>query len=126
MPKVEQRAVDEGIVQLAALDEAGTIEWWKKRFGLIAAVPTEIARAGALLPQMRQLSRLAETDRRRLTKARMQAFLSLPTDQRQRISAAKKLALASDPELVKSDDALVERLIPEIPGAQEAAREMGA
>lgn len=126
MAKLEERPVDSGIAQLAGGDEAAAIEWWKQRFGLIAGIPTEIARAGALLPQMRQLSRLADGQRRQLTKARMRAFLALPMDQRQRIVSARKLAVATDPELVKSDDAVVAQLIPEIPGAQEAAREMGA
>lgn len=125
MAKMEERPVDSGIAQVKASDEPAAIEWWKQRFGLIASIPAEIARAGALLPQMRQLSRLTPDERRRLTKARMQAFLSLPGDQRQRIVSAKKLAMATDPELVKSDDAVVQTLIPEVPGAQDAAREMG-
>ncbi len=119
MAKLEERAIDAGVAQLQTRDDAAAVEWWKQRLSLTAAVPGEIARVGAWLPQLRQLSRLPEADRRRLTKARMQAFLSLPMDQRQRVLSATKLALAADPELVKSDDALVQQLAPEVPGAAD-------
>ncbi|MDE3112666.1 MAG: hypothetical protein KGN00_11385 [Chloroflexota bacterium] len=126
MAKMEERPVDSGVWEIKGLDETAAAEWWKKRFALVASIPNDVARAGALLPQMRQLSRLLPADRRRLTKARMQAFLTLAADQRQRITSAKKVAMATDPELVKSDDAITSSLVSEIPGAQEAAREMGA
>ncbi len=119
MAKIEERAVDAGVAQLRTSDEAAAVEWWKQRLSLTAAVPGEIARAGAWLPQLRELSRLPEADRRRLTKARMQALVSLPMDQRQRVLSATRLALAADPELVKSDDALVQQLAPEVPGAAD-------
>src|SRR5579859_4476202 len=108
MAKIEERPVDSGVVQIKDADEPAAIEWWKQRFALIAGVPTDIARAGALLPALRQLSRLPEADRRRLTKARMLAFVTVPADQRQRILTARKLAVATDPELVASDQAVVD------------------
>lgn len=117
MAKLEERAVDAGLAELKPGDDAAAVEWWKQRLSMTAAVPGEIARAGAWLPQLRQLSRLPEAERRRLTKARMQALLALPGDQRQRILAARTLAIASDPDLVKSDDALVQQLSGEVPGA---------
>jgi hypothetical protein len=126
MAKVEERPVDAGLTQLNARDEAAATEWWKQRFALVAGVPTDIARAGALLPSLRQLSRLPEDDRRRLTKARMLAFVAVPADQRQRILTARKLAVATDPELIASDQAVVDQLIPEVPGAADMQRQMGA
>ncbi len=126
MAKIEDRPVDSGLAQLKGQDDGRVVEWWKQRFTLIAGVPTEIARAGALLPQMRQLSQLPEAERRRLTKARMQAFLTIPSDQRQRVLAARKLASAVDPALLASDDAIVQQLIPEVPGAGDLQQQMGA
>ncbi len=126
MAKLEERPVDSGLWENKGLDGAAATEWWKKRFALVAAVPSDVARAGALLPALRQLSRFTAEERRRLTKARIQAFVALPADQRQRLASANALALATDPELVKSDDELVAQLAPEVPGAQEMARERGA
>jgi putative intracellular protease/amidase len=125
MAKLEERAVDSGVASATALDDAALVEWWKKRFAMIGGVPTEIARAGAILPQMRQLSRLPDAQRRRLTKARMQAFLSLPSDQRQTILGARRLADGVDPDLARSDDAVADALAPEVPGAAELMRELG-
>jgi hypothetical protein len=125
MAKPEDRAVDSGVAQLRGKDDAAAVEWWKQRFALIAGIPTEVARAGALLPQMRELSRLPETERRRFTKLRMQAFTSVPSDQRQLVMSARKLTYAFDPALVKSDDDLVQQLVPEVPGAADIAQQMG-
>jgi hypothetical protein len=125
MAKLEERPVDAGVAAARALDDAALVDWWKKRFASIAGVPTEVARAGALLPQMRQLSRLPDPERRRLTKARMQAFLSLPGDQRQLVMSARRIAGTTDPGLATSDDSVVEALVPEVPGAAEVMKEMG-
>lgn len=122
MAKLEQRPVDSGVAQLHGKDDAAVVEWWKQRFALISAIPTEVARAGALLPQMRELSWLPESERRRLTKLRMQAFLAAPADQRQLVMSARKLTYAFDPELVKGDDQVVQQLVPEVPGAADIAR----
>jgi hypothetical protein len=125
MAKLEARAVDSGVAQLRGTDDPAAMEWWKQRFALIAGIPTEVARAGALLPQMRELSRLPEAERRRLTKLRMQAFTSVPSDQRQLVMSARKLTYAFDPDLVQSDDQLVQQLVPEVPGAADIAQQMG-
>jgi len=126
MAKLEARAVDAGLVALKSADDAAAIDWWKKRFALLAGIPTDAARAGALVPQLRQLAELPEADRKRLTRARMQAFLQAPGDQRQAVLAARKLANAIDPPLVASDDAVVQQLVPEVPGADELQRQMGS
>ena len=123
MAKLEERPVDSGLVGLKGLADTDAVEWWKRRFGLLAGIPTEVARAGALVPQFRQLAELPEAERKRLTRTRMQAFLQVPGDQKQAIFAARKLANAIDPELLASDDALVQQLIPEVPGAEEIQRQ---
>lgn len=124
MAKVEERAVDSGIAEAKAKDEAALVEWWKERFTKLANIPTEAARAGALLPQMRELSRLPEPERRRLTKARMQAFIATPADRRSLILSARKVADATDPMLVKSDDAVADGLVSEVPGAADFRKQL--
>jgi hypothetical protein len=57
--------------------------------------------------------------------ARMQAFLSLPGDQRQLVMSARRIAGTTDPGLATSDDSVVEALVPEVPGAAEVMKEMG-
>ena len=54
--KKDTRPVDEGLAQLRGVDEKTAIEFWKKRFELTAAVPSDIARVGALTPQIRELA----------------------------------------------------------------------
>jgi hypothetical protein len=126
MAKVEARAVDAGLVSAKGGDDARAVQWWKDRFALLAGIPTDIARAGALVPQFRELAGFPEAERRRLTRARMQAFLQAPADQRQRIMAARAIAKAIDPAVLASDDAVVQQLIPEVPGADEMQQQMGA
>src|SRR5688500_5879946 len=106
MAKMEDRPVDSGVAGVKSKSDAELLEWWKQRFTLLAGVPTDIARAGALLPQLRELSRLPDAERKRLTRERIKAFVSLTSDQQQKIMAARRLADANDPELGKSDDAV--------------------
>ena len=124
MAKLEVRPVDSGLVGLKGGDDAAAVDWWKRRFALLAAIPTQVARVGALLPQFRQLAELPEAERKRLTRARMQAFLQVPADQRQAVLAARQLANAIDPKLLAADDAVVQLLIPEVPGAEDMQRQM--
>ena len=70
--KKDKRPIDVGLASLVGSDEATAIEFWKKRFELTAAVPNDIARVGALTPQMRELTRIDNLEeRKRLTKARL-------------------------------------------------------
>jgi hypothetical protein len=124
MAKVEDRPLDAGLASLQGKDEGTATEWWKQRLTLIAAIPSDIARAGALVPQFRELFRFPETERRRLTKARLQAFTGLPGDQRQRILAARQLTYAIDGDLLKRDDALVRELAAEVPGGSDIVDRM--
>ncbi len=124
MAKLEARPVDSGLVAIKGGEEAAAVEWWKKRFALLAGIPTDAARAGALLPQLRELAALPESERRRLTRARMQAFLQAPGDQRQAVLAARKVANDIDPALLASDDAVVQQLVAEVPGAEELQRQI--
>ena len=117
MAKKDDRPVDAGLVALAGADEATAVEWWKQRFGLIAAIPQELARVGALTPQLRELARLAPAERKRLTRARMMAFVQLPPEQRAPLMAARKAAFGVDRALLDGDEAIVQELTPSVPGA---------
>lgn len=117
MAKKDDRPIDVGLVALAGKDEPTVVEWWKQRFGLIAAIPQDKARVGALVPQLRELSRLDPAERRRLTKARMMAFIQLPADQRATLTAARKAGFDVDHAVLESDEAIVQELRPSIPGA---------
>jgi len=117
MAKKDDRPIDVGLVALAGKDEITAVEWWKQRFGLIAAIPQPIARVGALTPQLRELSRLDPAERKRLTKARMTAFVQLPKDQQDTIMTARKAAFDVDRAVLESDEAIVTELKPSVPGA---------
>ncbi len=120
--KQDTRPVDEGLAHLRGSDESTAVAFWKKRFEMTAAVPSEVARAGALTPQIRQLSRLEDQEeRKRLTRARIIAFAQLPADQRQVIVAARQKATALDPALLAEDQTIVDELLPTLDADVRAA-----
>jgi hypothetical protein len=111
--KKDTRHVDEGLAQLVGSDEPTLIEFWKKRFKLTAAVPSDVARVGALTPQIRELTRVDNLEeRKRLTRARIIAFAQLSPEERQAISAARRKAFEVDPAVLKADQELVDQLMP--------------
>ena len=115
MAKKDDRPIDVGLAALIGSDEAGAIAFWKKRFDLIAAIPSEIARVGALTPQLRELTRITnEAERERLTRARIIAFAQLPADMRQKIAEARKAAWKVDDEVLQKDQTLVEKILPTV------------
>ncbi len=114
MAKKDDRPIDVGLAALSGKDDATLLEFWKKRFALVAAIPSDVARVGALTPQLRELTRLPDAERERLTRARMVAFAQLPADVRQRISDARKAAWTVDPEVLQKDQTLVEKILPTV------------
>ncbi|HEX9269888.1 MAG TPA: hypothetical protein VF998_08605 [Candidatus Limnocylindria bacterium] len=112
MAKKDDRPIDVGLASLQAKDEATLVEWWVQRMGLIAAIPSEIARVGAMTPQLRELTRVDDAERERLTRARLIAFARMPADQRDRIAAARKEAWNVDRAVLEKDQALVDKLLP--------------
>ncbi len=122
--KKDDRPLDVGLASLHGKDEATAVEWWKQRLTLIAAIPNEAARAGAVLPQFRELSYFPADERRRLTKARMQAFLALPTDQQERILQARRHAAGFDPALFQSDTDVTDSVAAEVPGGPELQKRL--
>lgn len=115
MSKNDDRPVDVGLAALKGRDEPALVEWWKTRFAMIASIPQEVARVGALTPQLRELTRIAdEGERRKLTRARMIAFAQLPAEQREPIAAARKRAWDVDRDVLQKDQTLVEELLPSL------------
>ena len=111
--KKDTRPVDEGLARLLGSDENALIEFWKKRFQLTAAVPDEMARVGALTPQIRELTRVDDAgERKRLTRARIIAFAQLPADQRQSIASARRKAWEVDRTILEADQKLVDEILP--------------
>ena len=119
MAKKDDRPIDAGLAALQGQDEAKAIDFWKRRFGMIAAIPSDIARVGALTPQLRELVRITDlTERKRLTAARMKAFVQLPQEQRDRIMKTRQAAYDVDRGVLEEDQKMVDELLPTIPGAQ--------
>ena len=119
MAKKDERPVDAGLAALRGKSEQELIDFWKQRFGLIAAIPVDTARVGALTPQLRELVRIGDREeRKRLTAARMKAFLELPGDQQERIMRTRQAAYTVDRGVLEEDQKMVDELIPTIPGAQ--------
>jgi hypothetical protein len=121
-PKKDTRHVDEGLAQLLGSDENTAIQFWKKRFELTAAVPSEVARVGALTPQIRELTRVTDkAERTRLTRARIIAFAQLSPDQRQSIASARRKAFDVDPAILQDDQKLVDEILPTVDANIRAA-----
>lgn len=113
--KKDTRPVDVGLAALLGKSEGETVEFWKRRLVEIAQIPTEIARVGALTPQLRELSRVDSADeRRRLTRARILGFAQLSSDQQQLIAAARAKAWSVDPTLMDGDQKLVDEILPTV------------
>ena len=122
MAKKDDRPIDVGLAALIGSDEAGAIAFWKKRFELIAAIPSEIARVGAMTPQLRELTRITnEGERERLTRARIVAFAQLAPEVRQKLSEARKAAWKADPEVLQKDQALIDKILPTLDASVRSA-----
>jgi hypothetical protein len=119
MAKKDERPVDAGLAALVGKSEPELIDFWKQRFGLISAIPMDTARVGALTPQLRELVRIENREeRKRLTAARMKAFVQLPRDQQERISKTREAAYNIDRGVLEEDQRMVEELLPTIPEAR--------
>jgi len=111
--KTDDRPVDVGLAALKGKDEPSLVEWWKTRFGMIAAIPQDIARVGALTPQLRELTRITdEAERRKLTRARMIAFTQIPAEQQRLVTEARKKVVTVDPAVLEKDQKMVDEIAP--------------
>jgi len=119
MAKKDDRPIDAGLAALVGKSEQELIDFWKQRFGLIAAIPIDTARVGALTPQLRELVRIENREeRKRLTAARMKAFAQLPGDQQERISKTRQAAYNVDRGVLEEDQKMVDEILPTLPEAK--------
>ena len=119
MAKKDDRPIDAGLAALVGKSEQELIDFWKQRFGLIAAIPMDTARVGALTPQLRELVRIENREeRKRLTAARMKAFVQLPSDQQERIAKTRKAAYDVDRGVLEEDQKMVDEILPTLPEAK--------
>jgi hypothetical protein len=119
MAKKDDRPIDAGLAALQGKSEQELIDFWKTRFGLIAAIPVDTARVGALTPQLRELVRIENREeRKRLTTARMKAFTQLPGDQQERISKTRQAAYNVDRGVLEEDQKMVDEILPTLPEAK--------
>jgi len=122
MAKTDDRPVDVGLAALKGKDEPSLVEWWKARFGMIAAIPQELARVGALTPQLRELTRIADdAERRKLTRARMVAFAQLPAEQQRLVTEARKKAWDIDRAVLEKDQKMADEILPSLDANVRAA-----
>lgn len=122
MAKKDDRPIDVGLAALTGNDEAAAIAFWKKRFELIAAIPSDIARVGAMTPQLRELTRMQnEAERERLTRARIIAFAQLSPDVQKKIMASRKAAWDVDRPVLEKDQALVDKILPTVDASVRSA-----
>ncbi len=122
MAKTDDRPIDVGLAALKGKDEPALIEWWKARFGMIAAIPQDIARVGALTPQLRELTRITDAaERRKLTRARMVAFSQLPQDQQRLVMEARKKAWEIDRTVLEKDQQMADEILPSLDQSVRAA-----
>ena len=120
--KKDTRPVDQGLAALSGKSEGELIEWWKQRFMLIASVPSDKARVGALTPQLRELSRIeSEDERRKLIRARIIAFSQLPPDKQSVIRDARQKAWEVDRGVLESDQKIVDELMPAMDASVKSA-----
>lgn len=122
MAKTDSRPVDVGLAALKGKDEAAAIEWWKNRLAMTCAVPQDTARLGALLPQLRELSRISDdTERQRLTRARILAFSQLSQDQQRVLTETRKRGWDVDKGVMEKDQETIDKILP---GLDPAIRAM--
>lgn len=122
MAKTDDRPVDVGLAALKGKDEPSLVAWWKTRFGMIAGIPQEIARVGALTPQLRELTRITdEAERRKLTRARMIAFTQIPAEQQRLVTEARKRAWEVDHAVLEKDQKMVDEILPSLDASIRAA-----
>lgn len=122
MARKDERPVDVGLATLSGKDEAAAVEWWKQRLQMVAAIPIDTARVGAMTPQLRELTRLADpAERKRLTRARLIAFAQLPPDVREKLQLARQKAADVDRGVLEADQKVVDELLPTLDAAVRAA-----
>lgn len=120
MPEA-RRPADSTLRDVIAKPEGEALAWWTSRLGQIANIPAPTARAGALIPMMRELAALPRAERVALTRARVLASDQLPPGQLEKLLEARAVAARQAPELEADDRAVVGEVLSSLP-AESAER----
>ncbi len=100
-----RRPLDHQLVAQVGKPEEEIVAWWKARFEQIAALPVATARAGALVPEWRELAMLPKPQRLALTRACVLGFMQLAPDQQGLIFEAREIAGRQLPDIAAADSA---------------------
>jgi hypothetical protein len=121
----ERRPLDASLAAVAGKNEDEAVAWWKARMEQIAAIPSATARAGALVPEWRELAVLPEAQRVTLTRARILAVESLTSEQQEKVFEARSIGARQAPDAAAADATFIrEKVAPTLPGPlQQRVRE---
>lgn len=123
----DRRPLDHVLAEQVGKPEEEVVAWWKMRLEQIAVIPATTARAGALIPEWRELAALPKAQRVALTRARVLGFMQLPADQQAAIFEAGQVAAQQVPEVAKADDDFFWEVVPTLPAeTQQRIRAMAA
>ena len=112
----ERRPLDSILVAQAGKSEEEAVTWWKARMEQIANIPSPTARAGALVPEWRELATMPEAQRLTLTKARVLAVEQLTQEQRDRIFEARDIGTKQAPDAWAAESSFMrEKVAPTLP-----------
>ncbi|HYY53759.1 MAG TPA: hypothetical protein VFA01_00130 [Candidatus Dormibacteraeota bacterium] len=103
----ERRPLDSNLASQVGKSEDEAVAWWKLRMEQIASIPTPTARAGALVPEWRELAVLPEAQRLTLTKARIIAVEQLTAEQRDKVFEARAIGVQQAPDAAAADAAFI-------------------
>lgn len=122
----ERRPLDHVLVSQVGKNEEEVVAWWKARLEQIAAIPSPTARAGAVVPEWRELATLAEAQRVALTRARLIASEQLSSEQQERIFEARRIGTEQAPQAAADDATFIsDKVLPTLSGPlQQRVREM--
>ena len=112
----ERRPLDANLATQAGKSEDEAVAWWKVRMEQIANIPSPTARAGALVPEWRELAMLPEGQRLTLTKARILAVEQLTSEQRDKVFEARAIGVKQAPDAAADDASFIrEKVAPTLP-----------
>jgi hypothetical protein len=114
MPEVK-RPADVTLREMVGKPESEVIAWWTTRWRQIAAIPVGTARAGAIIPMLREVSALSKDQRLAMTKSRVLGFVELDQQEKDKVFEARKLAARLAPELEQDDRQVMLEILPTLP-----------
>ncbi|OLC55241.1 MAG: hypothetical protein AUH85_09815 [Chloroflexi bacterium 13_1_40CM_4_68_4] len=121
----ERRPLDSALATQVGKSEDEAVAWWKMRMEQIANIPSATARAGALVPEWRELATMPDVPRLALTRARILAVEQLTQEQRDRIFEGRDIGTKQAPQAWADEAAFMrDKVAPTLPaGLQQRIRE---